>query len=179
MSTLRPGDDTRASSSEAHEPSDVSASPSKASKYKPSAARLYVGPMLWTPLFASVPTDFGATLALALHGGDSRVLFGGIRASFAGDRSGEIIMVAAEFGLRPRAYESEDVALSFPISVGIGGAFISAAGLSVGTFYAPVRFGPCFDFGAFTFEVLVGPALLAQKAALGVFESIVEIGVRL
>ncbi len=42
----------------------------------------------------------------------------------------------------------------------------------------PLRLGPCFDFGAFTFELLGGPALFAQKNAIGAFEGMLEVGAR-
>jgi len=49
---------------------------------------------------------------------------------------------------------------------------------SLALFHLPARFGPCFDFGAFTFELLGGPALFAAKGAFGAFEGVAELGGR-
>jgi hypothetical protein len=169
----------RADDDEGHEEKRTQEAP-KSDAYKPSATRIYVGPMLFAlgnPIGPGLLTDFGATLAFDFHPDDSRVFFVGFRTGFVGDSSGVLGAFDLDLGIRPRLVASGDNAFALVVGGGIGGGFITASG-GVGFFHLPARFGVCFDFGGFTLQALVGPALLVARSALGAVESSVEVGGR-
>ncbi len=152
----------------------------KSDEYKPSATRIYIGPMLFAlgnPYGPGLLTDFGATLAFDFSPDESRVFFIGFRTGFVGDSSGVLGAFDLDLGIRPRLVAVGENAFSLVIGGGLGGGFISANG-GVGFFHLPARFGVSFDFGGFTLQALVGPALLVGRSALGAVESSVEVGGR-
>lgn len=149
-----------------------------AEKYTPSVTRIYVGPMMLAASIGNGPllTDPGGTFAADFHPDDARVLFLGFRVGGWGDPSGAAILFDIDLGLRPRLWTGSDAAVSLSLGGGVGVAYFTS--ISSALFHLPMRVGPCFDFGAFTFEVLGGPALYAAAGAVGSFEGIAEIGAR-
>jgi hypothetical protein len=152
----------------------------KGDEYMPSGTRIYIGPMLFglaNPFGSGLLTDFGATLAFDFSPDESRVFFIGFRTGFVGDSSGVLGAFDLDLGIRPRLVAVGENAFALVIGGGLGGGFITANG-GVGFFHLPARFGVSFDFGGFTLQALVGPALLVAHSALGAVESSVEIGGR-
>jgi hypothetical protein len=151
----------------------------KRRKYVPSVWRLYAGPAAYG---LAVNGVFGAaggvTLAIHVHPEEARVLLLGLRGVILADQSGVLGQVNADIGARILLHGSR---------VGIGlvgfitpGALVVSSDVTgaVGAFHFGALLGPYFDFGAFTFEPLLGPAVIAQKGAVGVFESTLDFGVR-
>ena len=149
-----------------------------AQKYTPSVTRIYVGPSMFSASFNGGPllTDPGGTIAFDFHVDAARVFFLGFRLSGWGDSSGAAITLDLDLGVRPRLWTGNDAAVALAIGGGLG--FVDFTAGSVFGFHMPLRIGPVFDFGAFTFEVVGGPALYAQKNAIGAFEGIAEFGAR-
>ncbi len=179
MSTARGDDDDETPSTVKAKVSPETPPEAPPPPYKPSSVRVYAGVMLWG-LEASgrFLTDLGATLALDAHVGEDKLFFVGFRTGVVGDSSGTYATFDLEGGLRPRLFESGDTAFAIVIAGGVGGGLIVTNGTTIGLFHLPFRVGPSFDFGAFTTQLLVGPALIANKAVVGTFEGMVEIGAR-
>jgi hypothetical protein len=117
-------------------------------------------------------------VAVDFHADDARVFYLGFRFGSEGDSSGAVFTFDLDIGFRPRLYEGTANAVSFVVGGGVGGAYFATTLGSSAAFHLPLRVGPCFDFGTFTFEVLFGPALYAEHNAVGAFEGITEFGAR-
>jgi hypothetical protein len=150
--------------------------------YKPSAARVEGGPILFAGAYDLWGVGGNVSVHYAL--GEKRLVFVGGRIAFLGGAEsgygGYGGIADAEIGLRPRIVEGRAGAFAFVLAGGVGGAFIASNYLSspVGFFHLAARVGPSFDIGAFALDVLAGPAMLANGAAAGAFECVVDLGVR-
>lgn len=147
--------------------------------YVPSVGRLYAGPVAYgVPVNGALAAAGGVTVAAHLHPDDTRTLVLGIRGAFLWDASGSLTQVGADFGARILAYGKNNVGVGFVALITPGVAVLSAGGLTVGAFHFGGLAGPYFDFGAFSFQPLLGGAILAQKGSVGVFESAFDLGFR-
>lgn len=147
----------------------------------PTVGRVYAGPMfLAVPAGGSVYALLGGTLEFQASDIAQSPFFVGVRTEFLRftDGSGWFAALELDLGLRFRFHETKTSAAGLVLGGGIGGGGLWGSVGSVGFLHLPAHIGPFFDSGAFTFEVLFGPAILKSSSVLGLFESSVELGAR-
>lgn len=152
----------------------------KPEKYEPSVVRIYAGPAAYAIVVNSaVGAAGGVSLAIHLHPEEARVFVIGMRGVILADSSGILGQVGGDLGVRIPLYGARRVGIGLLAVITPGGFVISLAnGGSVAGFHFGGLFGPYFDFGAFTLQTTIGPAFIAQKNAVALFESTLEFGVR-
>lgn len=146
-----------------------------------TVARFYAGPAL--SVFSAsgiIVTLLGATLALQASDVAQSPFFVGVRTDFLRftDGSGWLAALELDLGLRFRFVETKTSAAGLVVGGGIGGGVAWGNVPGFAFLHLPAHIGPYFDSGTFTLEVLFGPAIMFNTAALGLFESSIEFGVR-
>ncbi len=149
-------------------------------KYKAAGGRVYGGLAIFAlgnALGPGIITTFGGSLALDGHIGEENLFYVGGRIMVVGS-AGVIALLDVDFGLRGHVEVGPNSAVIFTLGSGLGGGFASSSIGTTGFFHLPLRLGIGVDVNAFTAEALAGPALIAGNGALGVFESMIQVGIR-
>lgn len=150
-------------------------------KPQPTNGRLYLGPKVaGFSAFGQLFWMVGATVAIQASNIAGSPFFLGVRSDLHRftDGSGWLATLDVDLGARLTMYESTTSAAGLVLGGGVGFGGVWGDGPGFWLFHLPVHIGPFIDAGAFTIEILLGPSLLANKSAFGMFESSIELGAR-